>query len=100
MDVTMFGAHSKLFHQRPAIELLAQESDVSIDGVTRLYENELAKLGVGARIQGFLPIFAIKKVREMLRQRGTGKRLVAQLGGGWNGWIGRAPNSHRGTRLD
>lgn len=88
----MHGEHNKLLHQGPAIELIAHESKVSIESVARLYANELAKLEVGARIRGFLPIFAIKKVREMPRQRSTAKRPLAQPDGRWNGWIGKAPS--------
>ena len=61
-------------HQQRAIEFLAQESQVPINEVAQLYEGERAELEVGARLTGFLPIFAIRKVREMLRQRSTGKR--------------------------
>jgi hypothetical protein len=65
----MYAERSKVSHQLPAIKLLAEESHMPIDSVIRLYESELAKLEVGARVRGFLPIFAIKKVRAMLRQR-------------------------------
>ena len=99
MDVTMYREHGKLIDHGPAIECLAQESQVSVDDVARLYANELAKLEVGARIRSFLPIFAIKKVREVLRLRSAEKRPIAQARGGWNGWIGRAPGSSRRTRL-
>jgi hypothetical protein len=100
MDVLMHGEHGKLFHQGPAIALLARESKVSIDSVARLYAKELAKLEIGARIRGFLHIFAIKKVREILLQHGANKPALAQARGGWNGWIGRAPGAHRGARRD
>lgn len=70
----MYADHSKGSHQQRAIELLAQESQVPINEVAQLYEDERAGLEVGARITGFLPIFAIRKVREMLRLRSAGKR--------------------------
>jgi len=70
----MYAEHSKQSHQEPALVFLARESQVSIDEVALLYENELSKLEVGARVQSFLPIFAIRKVREMLSQRNNGKR--------------------------
>jgi hypothetical protein len=56
-------------HQR-AIEMLACESQVPAIQVKQMYEEELAELQVGARITAFLDILAIRKVREMLRQRG------------------------------
>src|ERR1019366_256103 len=98
MEVVMYAEYSKLFHQGPAIELIARESQMSIDGVTRLYENELAKLEVGARIRGFLHIFAIRKVREMLRQRDAGTRPIA-ADRRMTEWTGRTPRSRRGSRL-
>jgi hypothetical protein len=94
----MYTEHGKLFHQRPAIELLARESQVPVDGVTRLYENELAKLAVGARIRNFLHIFAIRKVREMLRQHDAGTRPLA-ADRRMKEWTGRTARSRRGTRL-
>jgi hypothetical protein len=70
----MYADLSKGSHQQRAIEFLAQESQVPINEVAQLYEDERAELEVGARLTGFLPIFAIRKVREMLRRRSTGKR--------------------------
>jgi hypothetical protein len=100
MEVVMFAEYSKLFHQGPAIELIARESQVSIDGVARLYTNELAKLEVGARIRGFLHIFALRKVREMLRQRGSGTWPLARADEGWNRWTGRAACSSQAAQRD
>jgi len=68
---------SEQSHQDPAVEFLAKESKVSVGDVARLYENELAKLEVGARLKGFIPIIAIRNVREVLRQRRTVKLAVA-----------------------
>ena len=56
-------------HPHLAIELLARESRVPVDEVARLYENARAELESGARIRGFLGIFALRKVRKTLRQR-------------------------------
>jgi hypothetical protein len=70
----MHTEHSNQSHPEPALVFLARESQVSLDEVALLYENELSKLEVGARIQNFLPIFAVRKVREMLLQRSNGKR--------------------------
>jgi len=54
-------------------EHLSKEFHVPVDEVARLYKNELDKTGVGARITNYLSIFALRKVREMLRQRNTEK---------------------------
>lgn len=67
----MSGQRIQQPHEEIAVEFLSRESQVPIDEVTRLYANELSKLGVGAHILGFLPILAIRKVREILRQRKT-----------------------------
>ena len=69
----MYAQPGKKSHQQQAIEFMAQESQVPIDEVARLYEDERAELEAGARLTGFLPIFAIRKVREILRQRSIGK---------------------------
>ena len=60
-------------HQQRAIEFLAMESQAPVDEVTRLYDSKQAELGVGARITGSLPILALRRVRETLRQRSVGK---------------------------
>ncbi len=60
--------------QQHAIEFLARESEVPLDEVARLYEDERAELAVGARITGFLPILALRKVRALLRRRSVGTR--------------------------
>ena len=70
----MYAQLSKKSYQQRAIEFLAKESQMPIDEVARLYEDKRAELAVGARLAGFVPIFAIRKVREMLRQRSTGTR--------------------------
>jgi hypothetical protein len=56
-------------HDQRAIERLARESQVPVNEVARLYEDARARLAVGARIKGFLGIFALRNVRQMLRQR-------------------------------
>ena len=70
----MYADHGKESHHQRAIESLAEESQVPVNEVSRLYEDERAKLEVGARIKGFLGIFAIRNVRNMLRQRSPGKQ--------------------------
>ena len=69
---------SRNSHQERAIEFLAAESQLPIDEVSRLYEGKRAELEVGARLTGFLPILAIRQVREMLRRRSAGKRAPNQ----------------------
>ena len=56
-------------HQQHAIEFLARESQVPVKEVTRLYEAAHAELEIGARIRGFLGIFALRNVRAALRRR-------------------------------
>jgi len=59
-------------HQELAVEFLANEMQVPISEVARLYGSELSKLMIGAQITGFLPIFAIRNVRKLLSLRRTG----------------------------
>lgn len=54
-------------------EYLSKEFHVQIDDVAHLYKSELDKAGVGARVKIYLSIFALRKVREILRQRNTEK---------------------------
>lgn len=65
----MRDTHSQQSHQELAVELLAHQSQVPIEEVTLLYASELFRLGVGARIPGFLPVLAIRNVRELLHSR-------------------------------
>ena len=51
------------------IEFLAREAHVPVSEVAALYENAHAELEAGARIRGFLGIFAMRNVRKLLRQR-------------------------------
>jgi hypothetical protein len=85
-------------HER-AIELLARESQVPVDQVAQLYEDARAQLEVGARIRGFLGIFAIRNVRKMLRQRkrlqASGAALCIALAG-WAGVADARPFSSKG----
>ena len=59
--------------QQRAIELLARESQRPINEVARLYEAQRVGLEAGARITAFVPILAIRKVREVLRRHRAGK---------------------------
>ena len=56
-------------HDQRAIERLARQSQVPVDEVAQLYDDARAELEAGARIRGFLGIFAIRNVRRVLRQR-------------------------------
>jgi hypothetical protein len=56
---------------RAAIESLAQESSVSVEVVREIYETELSTLESEARVTQFLPLITSRKVRELLRLRGT-----------------------------
>jgi hypothetical protein len=62
----MSAQQSQQSQQELAVQFLAKESHVPIEEVRRLYGSEMAKLEVGARVRVFLPIFAIRKVRERL----------------------------------
>lgn len=52
------------------IESLAQSEGIGLEDVRSLYESVLEKLKGEAVITDFLPIFAARKVREILRVRG------------------------------
>ena len=75
--VTMNAENSKPSRHDPAIESLAEESHVPIVDVEHLYQDELVKLGVGAGIDSFLPIFAFRNVREALRPHNVVKLVLA-----------------------
>ena len=72
----MLAPQSRQADQTRIIESLARESEFPIDEVAQLYEEELAELGIDARITSFLPIFAIRNVQEALRKRGAARRGV------------------------
>jgi hypothetical protein len=71
----MYAERSTHSQQERAVEVLAQESHAPIDDVAQLYGNELAKLEVDARIKSFIPIIALRNVRDLLRQRSTTDRV-------------------------
>jgi hypothetical protein len=83
-------------HQQRAIEVLARDSQLPVNEVAQLYEDARARLEVGARIRGFLGIFAIRNVRKMLRQRkqfqASGLALCIALAG-WTGVADAGPFS-------
>jgi hypothetical protein len=74
-------------HDR-ALKQLALDSLVAIDDLEKIYEIELTKLGVGARISVFIHVCALRHVREIVRQRGHGPQL------------GRAPSKVRNAPPD
>ncbi len=65
----MDSKYSNQSHQELAVVSLASELKISIDEVAVLYGNELTKLKVGSRVSNFLPILALRKVRDTLYQR-------------------------------
>jgi uncharacterized protein DUF3562 len=69
MDGRMHAEREESTHRDVGVEFLAKESNVPVDDVARLYENEVTRIGFGARILHFVPIFALRNVREMLRRR-------------------------------
>ena len=68
---------SKESHHERALEFLAEESQVPVNEVARLYEDARAELEAGARVRSFLGIFALRKVRNTLRERSRGKPPAA-----------------------
>jgi hypothetical protein len=53
--------------KRRAIESLAKEFKQPFDLVAQLYEQERAKLMLGARVTSYLPIFTLRNVQAKLR---------------------------------
>jgi len=68
---------SKESHHERALESLAEESQVPVNEVARLYEGVHAELEAGARIRSFIGIFALRKVRKTLLERSGGKPRAA-----------------------
>jgi len=66
--------------QQAIVALLAEESQLPVDDVAKLYEHEHATLAVGADITKFLHIFATRNVREILRQRGIDRLALSSPG--------------------
>jgi len=57
--------------QKRILALLAEESQVPLADVARIYEHERAQLAIGARMTKFLHIFAIRNVQKILGTRGV-----------------------------
>jgi len=66
----MSAPQEKQTDQKRIVALLAEESQVPVADVAKLYDQEHAALAIGARITKFLHIFAVRNVREILRMRG------------------------------
>ena len=54
----------------PPVMALAREFELPLDEVRRLYERTRAELASGAHVHHYVPIFAVRKLREQLRRRG------------------------------
>ena len=65
----MSAPPAKELDPKRSIALLAQKSQLPVDDVVRLYEQERDELATGARVTTFLHIFALRKVQEILRKR-------------------------------
>lgn len=55
--------------QALAFDSIAKESQLAVADVTELYATELSRLTSGVRIARFLPIFALRNIRDSLRLR-------------------------------
>jgi len=71
MDTLHENEEEALRHST-TIESLAESQGVRSDDVRSLYESVLAHMRRDAVIMDFLPIFAARKVKEILRRRGSG----------------------------
>jgi hypothetical protein len=54
----------------PPVEALAREFGMPPDEVRQLYERTRADLASRAQVPHYVPIFAVRKLRELLRRRG------------------------------
>jgi hypothetical protein len=50
-----------------SIKALAEEINVPVEDVSKIYTSTLATLKTSARIQDYMPVLASKKVRDALR---------------------------------
>lgn len=70
----MPASHEKQPDQGRIVASLAIEYHMPVGEMAELYEHERAELASGAHITKFLHIFAIRKVLEILRDRGLDKQ--------------------------
>ena len=61
------GAATRARSSRPPFEQLARESGCPLDLVLDLYERELVRLEHDARIRSYIPVLAMKRVRDALK---------------------------------
>ncbi len=73
----MLSTEKQVAATAQALELISKRCHVPHSEVKRLYEHELADLGANARITHFLPIFAMRKVEDSLRERLLATSLAA-----------------------
>lgn len=62
-------AANRADHDSALLERLAMESECSPEIVRDLYQRELQLLQHEARVQGFIPVLALKHVRNALRRQ-------------------------------
>jgi hypothetical protein len=67
----MSEEHNQNTNHDSAFEHLSEEFHVPISEITRLYDLELKKVGIGARITNFLSIFAFRNLKESLSLHST-----------------------------
>ncbi len=70
----LFENKEEALKHSAAIEDLAESQDVRSDEVQSLYESVLAEMKRDAIIMDFLPIFAVRKVKEILSRRDAADR--------------------------
>ena len=61
-------ASSKLKQSRAAAEIIARETEASVDEVQRIYEEELNVLSTHAKITQYLGVLVNRRVRERLKK--------------------------------
>jgi len=72
----MAGASAKELGSLVDLTAIAQDSRLPVDDVIELYEHEREELAAGARVTTYLQIFAIRNVKEKLRQRFASDAVV------------------------
>ncbi len=61
------------------VDSLASECRVPVSEIATLYAKERATLAQGAHLTEYLPIFATRNVREIIRTRGLSKAVAPML---------------------
>ena len=67
---------------------LASEAKIPVEEVAQLYEEKHAELDREARVKSFLPIFAIRSVKDVLRRRGGGGAPEQSKSHSYGAWVG------------